>query len=150
MKTTLIFALLLSSGLGACKTQSYKRIEELVYISQSEPFQISEGEKTTLLPAYLKPLNFKEGIIIIDYFLDDNGLIEGINLGVLRLTNTSDESIVTFRNKHLNPIQNKHYPKKIRKYLKWVYDYSKTRKVVQAGSIQPSTKWKISVLVRLK
>ncbi len=121
-----------------------------VYLSQRQPFKILESDKYIQIPDSLRPYDFHDGLLGITYFVDAEGKIEGVNLGLLRMNDAAGNRLIWYRNKNMKPISKDYYPNEIKPYLKWAFEYATTREIVRIDEVENDLKWRLWVVVRLK
>lgn len=132
------------------QTQEKGTLKKEVVISRTEPYQIVKSNKFITIPDSLRPDGFHEGMLVIDYFVNSNGKIEGTNLGLLRMKDKAGEKIIWYRNKNMKPITSDFYPEEIKPFLSWAFEYAKTRKIEKVTEPKSDAMWKLSAMVKFK
>ena len=143
----LIVTVLLISN---CDLKPQENNSDQVYISQRQPFEIPAAEKSIQIPDSLRPNDFYEGMMVINYFVDAEGNTEGINLRLLRIKDEYGNKLIWYYNESMEPVDQSYYPPNIQHYLNWVFAYARTREIKRIEEVDNDLKWMMSVMVRLK
>ncbi len=148
-----IIILLLLVSFNNCQVAG-NRIDESIkehYISQNIPFTIKDDKIRVLeLPDSLRYGSMKEGKVVMNYFLSNGGVSEGINIKLIRLYDANNNRIFNYHNKSLSFIPFNQYPKEVKKYHAFFMKYAQKQKVEQIDTLQNKGKYVISLPRGLK
>ena len=122
-----------------CNLNSQDGNQPESYISINVPFEITNGNQSIVLPDDLRQTKFKEGRLVIYYFISGTGNLEGINIGVLQLRDKQNNEYLDYVNENLYPMRLMEYPKMIQPYMDFVFAQAIKRRIVQKNEIADST-----------
>jgi len=150
MRLLIIILYLAMYLLSGCNNNKNDHRSKVNNISHIEPYQIVKGNTTIILPDSLRPNNFKEGMVVIDYLVDSTGEKTNTSLGLLRVLDNTEKHVISYRNEKIEVKSKSDYPDTIQPYLDWIFDYADTRVVEKIAEPESNQIWKLSIMLRIK